>query len=48
MIKLGLTDEAGVAAVRAQAVEAMRAAAAALVEPDPAARREGRRAAHPP
>jgi 2-oxoisovalerate dehydrogenase E1 component len=36
MIKLGLTDEAGVAAVRAQAVEAMRAAAAALVEPDPA------------
>ena len=36
MIKLGLIDEAGVAAVRAQAVEAMRAAAGALVEPDPA------------
>ena len=35
MIRLGLTDEAGVAAVRAQAVEAMRAAAAALTEPDP-------------
>ena len=36
MTRLGLIDEAGVAAVRAQAVEAMRAAAAALVEPDPA------------
>ena len=36
MIKLGLIDEAGVAAVRAQAVSAMRAAAEALVEPDPA------------
>ena len=36
MIKLGLIDEAGVAAVRAQAVEAMKAAAGALVEPDPA------------
>ena len=36
MIKLGLIDEAGVAAVRAQAAEAMKAAAAALVEPDPA------------
>ncbi|HEX4290649.1 MAG TPA: thiamine pyrophosphate-dependent enzyme [Trebonia sp.] len=36
MIKLGLIEEAGVAAVRAQAVEAMRAAAGALVEPDPA------------
>ena len=35
MTRLGLIDEAGVAAVRAQAVEAMRAAAAALVEPDP-------------
>src|SRR6201997_1964257 len=35
MIKLGLIDEAGVAAVRAQAVEAMKTAAAALVEPDP-------------
>jgi 2-oxoisovalerate dehydrogenase E1 component len=36
MIKLGLADEAGVAAVRAQAVEAMKAVAGALVEPDPA------------
>ena len=36
MIKLKLIDEAGVAAVRAQAVEAMKTAAAALVEPDPA------------
>ena len=36
MIRLGLIDEAGVAAVRAQAVEAMKAAAGALVEPDPA------------
>ncbi|HEY2637346.1 MAG TPA: thiamine pyrophosphate-dependent enzyme, partial [Solirubrobacteraceae bacterium] len=36
MTRLGLVDEAGVAAVRAQAVDAMRAAAAALVEPDPA------------
>ena len=36
MIKLGLIDEAGVAGVRSQAVEAMKSAAAALVEPDPA------------
>jgi 2-oxoisovalerate dehydrogenase E1 component len=36
MTRLGLIDEAGVAAVRAQAVAAMKAAAAALVEPDPA------------
>ena len=36
MIRLGLIDEAGLAAVRAQAVEAMKAAAVALVEPDPA------------
>jgi 2-oxoisovalerate dehydrogenase E1 component len=36
MIKLKLIDEAGVEAVRAQAVQAMKAAAAALVEPDPA------------
>ena len=35
MRRLGLIDEAGVAAVRAQAVEAMRNVAAALVEPDP-------------
>jgi 2-oxoisovalerate dehydrogenase E1 component len=45
MTKLSLIDAAGVAAVRAQAVEAMRAAVAALVEPDPApdARRGARR-----
>jgi len=36
MTRLGLIDEAGVAAVRARAVEAMKAAAAALTEPDPA------------
>ena len=42
MTRLGLIDEAGVAAVRAQAVEAMRAAAAALVEPDPAPGAQGR------
>jgi 2-oxoisovalerate dehydrogenase E1 component len=35
MTGLGLIDEAGVAAVRAQAVAAVEAAAAALVEPDP-------------
>lgn len=35
MIKLGLIDAAGVAAVRSQAAEAMRAAAGALLEPDP-------------
>src|ERR1700691_2589234 len=35
MTRLGLIDEAGVAAVRAQAVEAMQAVAGALVEPDP-------------
>src|SRR5215472_6582125 len=35
MTRLGLIDEAGVAAVRAQAVAAMKAAAAALTEPDP-------------
>ncbi|HEU0315883.1 MAG TPA: thiamine pyrophosphate-dependent enzyme, partial [Solirubrobacteraceae bacterium] len=35
MTRLGLIDEAGVAAVRAQAVEAMKSVAAALVEPDP-------------
>jgi len=38
MTKLGLIDEAGVAAVRAQAVEAMKAAAAALTEQDPDAK----------
>jgi 2-oxoisovalerate dehydrogenase E1 component len=36
MSKLGLIDAAGVAAVREQAVAAMRDAASALVEPDPA------------
>src|ERR1700722_2634646 len=35
MTRLGLTDEAGVADVRTQAVAAMKAAAAALTEPDP-------------
>jgi 2-oxoisovalerate dehydrogenase E1 component len=35
MTRLGLTDEAGVAGVRTQAVAAMKAAAAALTEPDP-------------
>jgi 2-oxoisovalerate dehydrogenase E1 component len=35
MIRLGLIDADGVAAVRAQAVEAMKIAAGALVEPDP-------------
>jgi 2-oxoisovalerate dehydrogenase E1 component len=35
MSRLGLIDEAGVAGVRAQAVAAMKAAAAALTEPDP-------------
>jgi 2-oxoisovalerate dehydrogenase E1 component len=35
MTRLGLIDEAGVAAVRAQALDAMKATAAALVEPDP-------------
>ncbi|MFZ2042756.1 MAG: thiamine pyrophosphate-dependent enzyme, partial [Trebonia sp.] len=43
MTKLGLIDEAGVAAVRAQAVEAMKAAAAALTEQDPDAKRGVRR-----
>jgi len=36
MTRLGLIDEAGVAAVRAQALEAMRNTVGALVEPDPA------------
>ena len=43
MTKLGLIDEAGVAAVRAQAVEAMKAAAAALTEQDPDAKTGVRR-----
>src|SRR5580693_9286756 len=43
MTKLGLIDEAGVAAVRSQAVEAMKAAAAALTEQDPDAKHGVRR-----
>ncbi|MFY9997890.1 MAG: thiamine pyrophosphate-dependent enzyme [Trebonia sp.] len=43
MTKLGLIDEAGVAAVRAQAVDAMKAAAAALTEQDPDAGPHGPR-----
>jgi 2-oxoisovalerate dehydrogenase E1 component len=38
MTRLGLIDEAGVAAVGSQAQEAMRLAASALVEPDPDAK----------
>jgi len=38
MLTLGLIDEAGVAAVRSQAVEAMKAAASALTEQDPDAK----------
>src|SRR5208282_1634988 len=41
MRKLGLIDEAGVAAVREQAVTAVRLAAAQLVEPDPGAEKPG-------
>jgi 2-oxoisovalerate dehydrogenase E1 component len=47
MIKLGLIDEAGVAAVRAQAVEAMRVASGALVEADPEAAKPGVRRIRP-
>jgi 2-oxoisovalerate dehydrogenase E1 component len=47
MIKLGLIDEAGVAAVRAQAVEAMRIASGALVEADPEAAKPGVRRIRP-
>jgi 2-oxoisovalerate dehydrogenase E1 component len=47
MIKLGLIDDAGVATVRAQALEAMRAAAAALVEADPDAAKPGTRRIRP-
>ena len=43
MTKLGLINEAGVAAVRAQAVDAMKAAAAALTEQDPDAGPHGPR-----
>jgi 2-oxoisovalerate dehydrogenase E1 component len=38
LTKLGLIDDAGIAAVRAQAQEAMRLATAQLVEPDPDAK----------
>ncbi|HEY7264187.1 MAG TPA: thiamine pyrophosphate-dependent enzyme [Trebonia sp.] len=38
MLKLGLIDSGGVAAVRSQAVDAMKAAAAALTEQDPDAK----------
>ena len=50
MTRLGLIDEAGVAAVRAQAVEAMRAAAARARRARPGARRAkaGRRGASAP
>jgi 2-oxoisovalerate dehydrogenase E1 component len=43
MTKLGLIDSAGVASVRSQAVEAMKAAASALVEQDPDAKQGVRR-----
>ena len=43
MTRLGLIDEAGVAAVREQAQQAMRLAAGALVEPDTGARPGARR-----
>jgi 2-oxoisovalerate dehydrogenase E1 component len=43
MTRLGLIDEAGVASVRQQAQDAMKQAAAALVEQDPAARQGVRR-----
>jgi len=43
MTRLGLIDAAGVASVRSQAVEAMKAAASALVEQDPVAKAGVRR-----
>jgi 2-oxoisovalerate dehydrogenase E1 component len=43
MIKLGLIDSSGVEAVRAQAVEAMKIAAGALVEEDPDSNKPGTR-----
>jgi len=43
MLKLGLIDSGGVAAVRSQAVNAMKAAAAALTEQDPDAKQGVRR-----
>ncbi|MCL2584245.1 MAG: thiamine pyrophosphate-dependent enzyme [Streptosporangiales bacterium] len=47
MRKLGLIDDAGIASVREQAVDAMKTAAAALVEADPAATRPGTRRIKP-
>jgi len=47
MRKLGLIDEAGLAAVREQAVAAVRLAAAQLVEPDPDATKPGQRRIRP-
>jgi 2-oxoisovalerate dehydrogenase E1 component len=47
MIKLGLIDDAGVAAVRDQAVAAMRSASGALVEADPSAAKPGVRRIRP-
>ena len=47
MRRLGLIDEAGIAAVREQATAAMREAAGSLVEPDPAADKPGKRRIRP-
>jgi 2-oxoisovalerate dehydrogenase E1 component len=48
MTRLGQIGEAGVAAVREQAQEAMRAAAAALTEPDPGGKTPGGTGGRPP
>lgn len=47
MRKLGLIDDAGIAFVREQAVDAMRTAAGALVEADPEAAKPGQRRIRP-
>lgn len=47
MVKLGLIDSAGVASVRSQAVDAMKAAAAALTEQDPDSNKQGVRRIRP-
>jgi 2-oxoisovalerate dehydrogenase E1 component len=47
MKKLGLIDDAGISSARAQALEGMRAAAAALLEPDPEAAKPGTRRIRP-
>jgi 2-oxoisovalerate dehydrogenase E1 component len=47
MRKLGLIDEAGIAAVREQAGDAVRLAAGQLVEPDPDADKAGKRRIRP-